>query len=40
MHQSQVRYCQYECIYKIGENQSICPQDNERKRNFGINQGP
>ena len=25
---------------KFGENQSICSQGNERKQNFGINQGP
>ena len=25
---------------KFGENQSICSQDNERKQNFGVNQGP
>ena len=25
---------------KFGENLSICSQDIERKRNFGVNQGP
>ena len=25
---------------KFGENLSICSQDIERKRNFGLNQGP
>ena len=25
---------------KLGQNLSICSQDTERKRNFGVNQGP
>ena len=25
---------------KFGENLSICPQDSERKRNFGVNKWP
>ena len=25
---------------KFGENMSIYSQDNERKRNYGVNQGP
>ena len=36
----QRRSCEYECIYKFGEILSICTQEKERKRNFGVNQGP
>ena len=39
MYQSQARSCQYECIYKFGENQSICSRDIEQKQNFAKNQG-
>ena len=28
------------CYIKFGQSLSICSQDIERKRNFGVNQGP
>ena len=28
------------CYIKFGQNLSVCFQDIEQKRNFGINQGP
>ena len=37
--QSQARSCRYESIYNFGEKRSICSQDIEGKRNFGVNQG-
>ena len=40
--QSQVKHSTTKplCSLKFVENMSTCSQDIERKRNFGVNQGP
>ena len=38
VYQYQARSCQYESIYNLGENMSMCSHDIEEKRKFGVNQ--